>query len=48
VCKVYEIEEAKDIKALNTKIDSLRNDAKTEFTGLNYRFDYLEKRLAMA
>jgi hypothetical protein len=45
VCKVYEIEEAKDIKALNTKIDSLRNEAKTEFTGLNYRFDYLEKRI---
>lgn len=48
--EISRIEEKIDtrITSLDERITSLRNETKSEFTGLNYRFDSLEKRLALA
>ena len=50
--KLSELDGDGEIKAVNTRIysvneriDSLRNETKSEFTGLNYRFDSLENRI---
>ncbi len=32
---------------MDTKIDSLRNETKSEFTAMHYRLDSLEKRISV-